>query len=170
MPVFYKRLFFSIFYFLFFTLLFACTRLPNIQGKGEVFLQGIWQQDSVAKSSTLLNYTQHNLKITCDSFYLAFTTHAKVNYYDDACFNKGIWKEFAKGTYLVKGDTLILNGTFTKANYKQKVSGCYRNGRYLANFKIKTVNKTSLLLENLNDHKQYPLSLTEKTICTQKEL
>ncbi len=170
MLVFCKRLFFSTAFFVLSILLFSCTRLPNIQGKGEVFLQGIWQQDSVAKSSTLLNYTQHNLKITCDSFYLALTTHAKVNYYDDACFNKGIWKEFAKGTYLVKGDTLVLYGTFTKANYKQKVSGCYRNGRYLGNFKIRTFNKTSLLLENLNNHKQYALSLKEKIICTQKEL
>ncbi|TKC13292.1 fumarate hydratase [Pedobacter polaris] len=148
----------------------SCTRLPNVQGKGELLLQGVWNQDSIANNNKLLNYTKHHFKISCDSFYVDLTTYSKANYYEDSCFNKGVWKEYAKGTYLVKGDTLLLNGTFTKANYKQKVSGCYRNGRYLANFKIKSSSANNLVLESLNDQRECILVLKEKITCEQKEL
>ena len=148
----------------------ACTRLPNVQGKGETLLQGVWNQDSVANAKDLLTYTQHRFKISCDSFYVDLTTHAKTNYYSDSCFNNGVWKEYAKGTYAVKGDTLILNGTFTKANYKQKVSGCYRSGRYLNNFIIKSSSKEKLVLENLSDQRECVLVLKEAIICVPKEL
>lgn len=158
------------YFFCFFVLLFACTRLPNVQGNGEAVLQGIWNQDSVANAEQLLNYTQHKFKFSCDSFYVDLTTHSKVNYYEEACFNQGIWKEYAKGTYLVKSDTLFLTGTFTKANYKQKVSGCYRNGRYISNFKIKSTSPTDLVLEGLNDEKECKLILKEKVECSPKEL
>jgi len=148
----------------------SCTRLPNVQGKGEALLQGVWNQDSVANADELLNYTQHRFKISCDSFYVDLTTYSKVNYYEESCFNKGVWKEYAKGTYSVKGDTLLLNGTFTKENYKQKVSGCYRNGRYLSNFKIKSSSANSLVLESLNDQRECKLVLKEKITCQPKEL
>ncbi len=148
----------------------ACTRLPNVQGNGEVALQGIWNQDSVANAEQLLNYTQHKFKFSCDSFYVDLTTHSKVNYYEEACFNKGIWNEYAKGTYVVRGDTLFLTGTFTKANYKQKVSGCYRNGRYLSNFKIKSTRKDMLVLEGLNDQKECILTLKQNINCSPKAL
>ncbi|MFA6275486.1 MAG: fumarate hydratase [Pedobacter sp.] len=170
MPFFFKK---NIHFALIFglsALIFSCTRLPNVQGKGEVFLQGVWNQDSIANSVKLLNYTQHHFKISCDSFYVDLTTHSKVNYYADSCFNKGIWKEYAKGTYAVKGDTLMLIGTFTKANYKQKASGCYRNGQYISNFKIKSSSSTSLVLENLNDQRECTLVLKEKITCVPKEL
>jgi hypothetical protein len=148
----------------------ACTRLPNVQGRGEAFFQGVWKQDSIANSSQLLNYTQHHFKITCDSFYVELTTFSKVNYYADSCFNKGVWKEYAKGTYKVKGDTLLLTGTFTKANYKQKVTGCYRIGRYLTSFKIKNSTANHLRLESFNDQREIRLALKEKITCVPKEL
>ena len=151
-------------------LISACTRLPNVQGNGETVLQGIWNQDSVANAKQLMNYTEHKFKFSCDSFYVDLTTHSKVNYYEEACFNKGIWKEYAKGTYTVSGDTLFLRGTFTKANYKQKVSGCYRNGQYISNFKIKSTTENNLLLESLNDQKECLLILKEKINCVPKEL
>lgn len=151
-------------------LAFSCSRLPNIQGKGEVFLQGVWNQDSVANSDQLLNYTKHHFKISCDSFYVDLTTFSKANYYSDSCFNNGIWKEYAKGTYFVKGDTLMLTGTFTKSNYKQKVSGCYRSGQYLNNFIIKSWSNNQLVLENLNDQRECKLMLKQKITCTPKEL
>lgn len=150
--------------------IFSCSRLPNVQGNGEMVLQGVWNQDSVVNSEKLLNYTQHKFKFSCDSFYVDLTTHSKVNYYEEACFNKGIWNEYAKGTYIVKGDTLFLIGTFTKANYKQKVSGCYRNGRYLSNFKIKSTSKNGLVLEGLNDQKECILTLKKRINCSPKEL
>ncbi|RYG19983.1 MAG: fumarate hydratase [Chitinophagaceae bacterium] len=151
-------------------LLTACTRLPNVQGNGEAVLQGIWNQDSVANADKLLNYTQHKFKFSCDSFYVDLTTHSKVNYYEEACFNNGVWKEYAKGTYAVSGDTLFLKGTFTKANYKQKVSGCYRNGQYISNFKLKSIRANELVIESLNDQKESLLVLKEKINCVPKEL
>jgi hypothetical protein len=148
----------------------ACTRLPNIQGKGAPFLQGVWNQDSISSTANLLSYTKHHFKFSCDSFYVDLTTFSKVNYYEDSCFNKGVWKEYAKGTYAVKGDTLILVGTFTKANYKQKVSGCYRIGRYLSNFKIKTTQQNNIQLESLTDEREINLNLKQKINCVPKEL
>jgi hypothetical protein len=148
----------------------ACSRLPNVQGKGEQRLQGVWNQDSVANTSQLLSYTKHQFKISCDSFYVAITTYSKVNYYEDSCFNNGVWKEYAKGTYHVNGDTLLLNGTFTKANYKQKLAGCFRTGRYLSSFKIKLATHNQLLLESLNDQREVNLNLKEKITCVPKEL
>jgi len=166
----YQRVYLLAFSFCLLALCSACTRLPNVQGKGELFLQGVWNQDSIANADQLLNYTQHHFKISCDSFYVDLTTFSKVNYYADSCFNKGIWKEYAKGTYVVKGDTLVLSGTFTKANYKQKVTGCYRIGRYLSSFKIKSSSKNSLLLESLNDERECALILKQKINCIPKEL
>ena len=149
---------------------FSCTRLPDIQGKGEAILQGEWNQDSVANASNLLSYTQYHFKITCDSFYVDLTTHSKVNYYEESCFNGGIWKEYAKGTYAINADTLILTGTFTKENYKQKVSGCYRDGQYLTSFKIKSTSSNQLSLESLNDQRECILNLKRRVVCVQKEL
>lgn len=170
MILFFKRncLFALIFGLLAFSI--SCTRLPNVQGKGEVFLQGVWSQDSIANRETLLSFTKHDFKVSCDSFYVDLTTYSKVNYYEDSCFNDGVWREYAKGTYQVKGDTLFLEGNFTKPNYKQKISGCYRNGRYRPSFKIKSSGPNSLVLESLNDQRECALVLKEKITCVPKEL
>jgi CTP:phosphocholine cytidylyltransferase-like protein len=168
--IFRRRFYFKLSIFSLLVVFVACSRLPNVQGNGEALLQGVWNQDSVANAAQLLNYTAHKFKFSCDSFYVDLTTHSKVNYYEEACFNKGVWKEYAKGTYVVKGDTLFLKGTFTKANYKQKVSGCYRNGQYLNNFKIKSATATSLSLVGLNDHKEVVMALKEKINCVPKQL
>lgn len=165
-----RSLYVLLFSFNLFLLFFSCSRLPDVQGKGEVFLQGIWNQDSIGHQAQLQSYTQHRFKFTCDSFYVDFTTHAKVNYYEENCFNNGLWKEYAKGTYQVKNDTLALVGDFTKSNYKQKVSGCYRNGRYISNFKVKSWSAEKLALENLNDQTEIELNLKEKITCVPKAL
>lgn len=161
------------FYMLLFTfsvLQLSCTSRPNIQGKGETFMQGVWNEDSVAFSNKLTNYTQHHFKFTCDSVYIDFVTHSKVNFYEDSCYNNGLWKEYAKGVYAVKGDTLFVGTTFTYANYKQKISGCYRIGRYDKNFLIKKRSADTLLLESLSDQREIKLTLKEKITCVQKEL
>jgi hypothetical protein len=170
MILFFKRncLFALIFSLLAFSI--SCTRLPNVQGRGEVFLQGVWSQDSIVNKESLLSFTKHDFKISCDSFYVDLTTYSKVNYYEDSCFNDGVWREYAKGTYQVKGDTLFLEGNFTKPNYKQKISGCYRNGRYRPSFKIKSSGPNSLVLESLNDQRECALVLKEKITCVPKEL
>ncbi|WP_316737918.1 fumarate hydratase [Pedobacter aquatilis] len=148
----------------------ACSPRPNIQGKGEDFMQGVWNEDSVAFSDKLSNYTKHHFKISCDSIYIDFVTKSKLNLYEDSCFNNGVWKEYAKGVYAIKGDTLFVGATFTHANYKQKISGCYRIGRYDKNFLIKKKTTDSLILENLSDGRELVLSLKQKLTCVQKEL
>jgi len=148
----------------------ACSPRPNIQGKGEDFMQGVWNEDSVAFSNKLSNYTQHHFKFTCDSVYIDMVTHSKVNLYEDSCYKNGIWKEYAKGVYVVRGDTLFVGATFTHANYKQKISGCYRTGRYEKNFLIKKHAADTLSLESLSDQREIKLILKQKITCVQKEL
>lgn len=161
----------NLFFFLLLVCVFtACRRLPNVQGKGEAFLQGVWNQDSIANADKLLNYTQHKFKFTCDSFYVDLTTHSKVNYYADSCFNNGVWKEHAKGVYLVRGDSLFLEGDYTKANYKQKVSGCYQTGRFIKSFYIKSTKPDAIQLESVSDQRDCNLVLKERIICKPKEL
>ncbi|MBC8985456.1 fumarate hydratase [Pedobacter sp. N36a] len=148
----------------------SCSRLPNVQGKGEAFLQGVWNQDSIPHKEQLLNYTQHKFKFTCDSFYVDLTTYSKVNYYADSCFNNGVWKEYAKGVYEVRNDSLILEGTYTKANYKQKVTGCYQIGRYVRSFFVKSFEPNKLSLVNASDQRECNLVLKEKIVCEPKSL
>lgn len=158
--------------FLLFTLpvFLACERRPNVQGNGEVFLQGVWNQDSIPNSEKLMTYTSHQIKFTCDSFYVDMTTHSKVNYYEDPCYNNGVWKEYAKGVYEVRKDSLFLEGTYTKANYKQKVSGCYTVGIYRKSFLIKPAEKRQLYLQNLSDQRDVHLVLKQEIVCVPKEL
>ncbi|WP_443945640.1 fumarate hydratase [Pedobacter sp. AW1-32] len=159
------------YFFLFASLFFsACVASPNVQGKGSDAVQGVWNEDSVAFSYKLSNYTQHHFKFSCDSVYIDFVTHSKVNFYEDSCYNNGIWNEYAKGVYAIKGDTLFVGATFTHENYKQKISGCYRIGRYDRNFLIKKLTADTLLLESLSDQRQIEMILKEKTTCVQKEL
>ena len=86
--------------------LWSCSRLPNIQGEGDPLFQGVWEQSLNPDSTSRLSTAKHGLKFTCDSFYLSLTTYSKVNYYPEECFNDGVWKEYAKGTYTFKNDTL----------------------------------------------------------------
>lgn len=158
------------FFLLLLCTLAACKRLPDVQGKGEAFLQGVWSQDSIENAQTLLNYTQHKFKFTCDSFYVDLTTHSKVNYYEDPCFNGGVWKEYAKGVYTVRGDSLFVEGDFTKSNYKQKVSGCYRTGRYIKSFLVKSISPDALELESVSDQSEIRLALKERIVCEPKPL
>jgi hypothetical protein len=148
----------------------SCRRLPNVQGEGAALVQGIWGQDSTAHADKLLSYTRHQFRFSCDSFYVDLTTHSKVNYYEDSCFNNGIWKEYAKGVYTLRNDSLFLEGTYTKANYKQKVSGCYNNGRYIKAFLIQAKADSSMTLMSLNDQREVQLSLKEKTTCIPQKL
>lgn len=149
---------------------FSCTRLPNVQGKGETYMQGIWNEDSLGIQKKMQVYTQHRFKFSCDSFYVDFTTRAKVNYYGEECFNKGTWHEYAKGTYEVRNDSLFLAGDFTKSNYKQKISGCYRTGRYINRFIIKAKDSKHINLLNLSDNTTILLNLKEKINCVPQAL
>jgi len=160
------------FCFLFLVLcsLTACKFNPNYQGRGASFLQGVWEEEPVAYRDSLLQYTSHKVKFTCDSFYVTLETSARANYYEDSCFNKGKWKEYAKGVYVVRNDTLYMVGTFTKANYKQKLSGCYRIGQYLPVFLIKSTSPEQIELQGLQQHISVTLKLKEKINCVPQPL
>ena len=133
-------------------------------------MQGVWSQDSVAYGSRLNTWTRHNFRFSCDSFYVELATRSKINFYDDTCFNGGKWKEYAKGIYAVSGDTLLLGGTFTHENYRQKLTGCYRIGRYDKSFLIRHKSADTLVLESLDDRLEMVLGLKEKITCIQKPL
>ncbi len=148
----------------------SCKFNPNLQGRGTASLQGIWQEDSVAYQKERLQYSRHEFRFTCDSVYVTIKTFATVNTYPDSCFNNGAWTEYAKGTYQTNKDTLILTTTFTKSNFKQKISGCYRIGQYLPSFVIRKSTADSLYLESLQQHSQLKLSLKKRTSCVQKPL
>ena len=146
----------------------ACKFNPNLQGKGADFLQGVWVEDSVTYKNQLLQYTTHQYKFTCDSFYTTLTTFAKTNMYPDSCFNGGQWVEYAKGVYSVSNDSLSFVGTFTKPNFKQKISGCYRIGQYLETFVITERSADAIKLSSLKQHRPVQLSLKEKITCVPK--
>ena len=163
-----KRLLLPLLFLL--TAITACRRLPDVQGNGSAFLQGIWSQDSVANADKLLSFTKHKFKFTCDSFYVDLSTYAKVNYYAESCYNNGIWKEYAKGVYEVRNDTLFLLGTWTKADYKQKISGCYNIGQYIKSFKIKSSVPGHLLMESTDNQSELALVLKQQITCKPKSL
>lgn len=148
----------------------SCKFNPNLQGKGTESIQGVWEENSVDYQNERLQYTKHQFRFTCDSVYLTMKTFAKVSTYPDSCFNNGEWIEYAKGTYLTQSDTLLLTTTFTKSNFKQKISGCYRIGQYLPVFIISKNTGDSLLLQSLKQHLQIKLSLKERMQCVQKPL
>jgi hypothetical protein len=156
--------------FLFLLFITGCTRLPDIQGKGSDAFQGVWNQDNVENESKLLTYTKHNFRITCDSFYVNLVTHSKANYYSDSCFNNGIWKEYAKGVYAVRNDSLFLVGTYTKENYRQKISGCYQVGQYIKSFKILKLEKQKIVMESSDNQRIINLFLKEQITCVPKPL
>lgn len=155
---------------IFFLALSSCKFNPNLQGKGTASLQGIWEEERASYQDERLQYSLHKFRFTCDSVYVTILTNARVNIYPDSCFNKGRWTEYAKGTYQTKNDTLILTTTFTKSNFKQKISGCYRIGQYLPTFVIKKSPIDSLYLESLQQHSTLKLSLKKRTVCVQKPL
>lgn len=141
-----------------------------MQGKGVDFLQGEWLEDSVIYEDKLLEFTRHKFTFTCDSFYAYLETHAKVNRYSDSCFNNGLIKEYAKGQYVMDKDTLYLIGTFTKSNFKQKISGCYRIGRYIPRFILKKKDDKLVQLVNLQNNFPVTLKLKQRIICNPKPL
>lgn len=148
----------------------GCRFNPNIQGEGNPDIQGEWDEREVLLENERLQFSKHHFKFTCDSVYLTIETFAKVNTYPDSCFNNGRWKEYAKGIYETRNDTLLLTTTFTKENFKQKISGCYRNGQYLPAFIITGLDQDTLKLESLQQHIQLTLYRTQKNHCIPQPL
>ncbi|HEY0054660.1 MAG TPA: fumarate hydratase [Pedobacter sp.] len=148
----------------------ACKFNPNFQGGGAELVQGTWEEEPVAYQDSLIQYTRHKFRFTCDSIYVTLETHSKANYYPDSCFSNGIWKEYAKGNYILMNDTLYLSATFTKPNFKQKLSGCYRIGQYIPSFVIKSAGDNQLELKGLQQHIPLKMKLIERTECVPQPL
>ncbi|GGC27767.1 hypothetical protein GCM10011386_19710 [Parapedobacter defluvii] len=147
----------------------GCRFNPDIQSEGADYLQGVWIQDSVPMQDALLQYTLHELKFTCDSIYAVLHTTATVKNIADSCYNNGQWTEYAKGIYVVRGDSLIVDGLYTKSDWKQKISGCYRIGQYLPRFKIVRYATDSLVLESRYDQRPLLLRKTADITCVPKK-
>lgn len=133
-------------------------------------MQGVWDEVPPVYKDSLIQYTQHNFRFTCDSVYITLETDAKENYYADSCFNNGNWKEYAKGNYVLSNDTLYIISTFTHANFKQKLSDCYRIGRYVPAFVVKSKSEDQIVLQGVQEHGAITLQLKERTVCVPKPL
>jgi len=161
----------SCFVLLALTLLTACSLNPNMQGRGETYLQGEWQQESTPVQKQLVTYSLYHFTFTCDSVYIKQQTFSKVNYGADTCMNSGHWTEYIRGTYSQQNDTLHLKGVFCNADYSLKVEkGCFRTGDYEEYFKVN--KKTDSLLQFSGTSSVMPISLRliKKLTCSIKPL
>jgi hypothetical protein len=160
------------FYLLAFTLLTAgCSSNPNLQGKGEVYLQGEWQQDSIPSEKQLLDYSIYHLRFSCDSFFIQIKSFSKVNNGPDTCMNSGHWAEYIRGAYIQKSDTLHLRGQFCNADFSLKAEGgCFRSGIYEEFFLIH--KKTDSLIQFASTSTVIPINahLIKRTTCNPKPL
>lgn len=143
----------------------SCKFNSEMQTEGASYLQGEWKQDSIPNQHQMLQYTLTDFRFTCDSIYARMYVHAKTKQITDSCYNNGSWVEYAKGLYVVRGDSVIVDGIYVKENGKQKVSGCYRQGQYLPRFKVAFHSKDSLVLENKYDQRPIILRKTKDVIC-----
>jgi hypothetical protein len=165
------RLFFPFCFLLLALTLTACSFNSGLQGKGQVYLQGDWQQDSVSLQKQLINYSLYNFKFSCDSFYMKISSFSKVNTGTDTCMNSGRWTEYIRGTYKQSNDTLHLKGIFCNADFSiKKESGCFRSGLYEEYFKVG--KKTDSLIQFSSTSNVIPvnLRLTKRITCHQKLL
>lgn len=146
----------------------SCVRQSEMQTTGADFFQGEWVQDSIPGQEQMLHYTLHEFKVTCDSVYATLRVNSTVKNMSDSCFGSGSWTEYAKGVYVVRGDSLIVDGLYTKPNFKQKISGCYRSGTFIPRFKITAQSADSVVLESRFDQRPIVLRKTADITCVPK--
>ena len=147
----------------------ACQRHSEMQTEGVAQLQGVWVQDSIPNQSKMLNYTLHEFTFKCDSVYVTMDVHAQTKTMPDSCFKDGNWQEYAKAVYVLRGDSIIVEGIYTKENFKQKISGCYKNGQFLPRYKIEFASSDSVILHNKYDSRPIVLRKTQDIICEPKK-
>ena len=143
----------------------SCRFNSDMQSEGASFLQGEWVQDSIPGQSHMLQYTLTDFKFTCDSVYSTMHVVQKEQFIPDSCYKNGKWDEYAKGIYVLRGDSVIVDGIFTKVNGKQKISGCYRTGQYLPRFKVVFHSADSLVLESQLDQRPIILRKIKDITC-----
>lgn len=163
------------FYLLLFALVaalsFGCSPNANLQGKGEVYLQGEWQQDSIPMQKQLLEYAIYHLQFSCDSFYMQINSFSKVNAGADTCMKSGHWTEYVKGNYDQRNDTLHLKGQFCNADHSLKEEGgCFRAGIYQEFFKVSKKGDSLIQFSSTSNVIPINAHLIKRTICDPKPL
>jgi hypothetical protein len=150
----------------------ACRFNPNMQGQGEVALQGEWQQDTTALQKKLVNYSLYHLKFSCDSFFVSIKSFSKSNGgYPDSCVRNGQWGEYAKGVYAQKHDTLHLKGLFCNPNFSYKVEGgCFRSGKYEETFKLSNKSDSVIQFFPTSSVIYFDAQLIKRATCIPKTL
>lgn len=151
-------------------MLVSCRANSDMQGEGDLYLQGSWITDSVINQDQLLRYELIDFRFNCDSVFVKIKTFSKAKMDVDSCYGNGEWNEYARGVYAVRGDSLIIQATYTHENWRQKLSGCHHIGQYLPRFKIVKETKDSLYLENRFSHNPTQLVKTETTVCVPKKV
>jgi hypothetical protein len=149
----------------------SCNFNPNKQTPGQGYLQGEWQQDSVAGQKQLITYSLYHIRFSCDSFFMAINSVSKVNSGADSCMNSGHWAEYSRGGYEQQHDTIYLKGQFVNANMTIKDDkGCFRSGDYAETFKV--IKKTDSLVQFSSITNVIPINLrlVKKTSCIPKPL
>ena len=149
----------------------ACSFNPDMQGEGEPYLQGEWQQELTPVQKQLLSYSLYKFKFTCDSFFVTQQTFSKVNTGVDTCTNKGQWTEYMRGTYRQQNDTVRLKGFFCNADFRlKKYEGCFRSGPYEEVFSVNKKADTLLTLAGTSSVIPINIYRTQKSTCVPKPL
>jgi len=159
----------SIFLMLIF-ILSACKFNSKMQDPGSEFLQGSWISESVPYQNELLRYELYKFDFTCDSVYVKINTYSKTKMDVDSCYGNGEWNEYARGVYVVRGDSLLIEATYTHKDWRQKLSGCHHIGQYLPRFKITKQTADSLYLKNRYSHIPIQLSKITTSSCVPKQV
>ena len=149
----------------------ACSFNPDMQGEGEPYLQGEWQQELTPVQKQLLSYSLYKFKFTCDSFFVTQQTFSKVNTGVDTCTNKGQWTEYMRGTYRQQNDTVRLKGFFCNADFRlKKYEGCFRSGPYEEVFSVNKKADTLLTLTGPSSVIPINIYCTQQSACVPKPL
>lgn len=149
----------------------SCMLNPNLQGRGEDYIQGEWKQDSVPLQKQLLSYSLYHYRFNCDSFFVTIHSFSKVNSGSDTCMNAGHWTEYIRGTYRQNHDTLRLKGLFCNADFSfKKEGGCFRSGVYEEYFKVSKKTDSLVQLSSISNVIPVNLRLIKKVTCNPKPL
>ena len=142
-----------------------------MQTRGQLYLQGQWQQQPDSVNKQLISYTLYNFKFSCDSFYVVMKSFTKVNNGPDNCMSSGRYTEYAKGKYEQHQDTVVMKGFFCNADYSLKdVGGCFRSGVYEDYFKTKVQSDSVIKMTSTSSILPLNLHLVKRLNCVPKPL
>lgn len=146
----------------------SCTLNPSLQTRGDQRLQGEWTETLSPEKQNPANLyqTRYSFRFECDSVFITTEVKSRFNYEDDHCFNGGHWTEYQKAGYLMRNDSLILEGVYTKPNFKMKISGCHHSGNFHESYLLSpTPNPDSLFLSSSHEHGLIHLFHEKKWNC-----